>query len=55
MFELEIEKTEDYGDELMYSGLRPAHQFIGTGYTEETRLVGDFGSRIYYIKEKAGA
>lgn len=55
MFESEIEKTEAYGDELMFAGLRPGHQFMGTGNTEETRLVGDFGSRLYFINEKSGA
>ncbi|HAK46356.1 MAG TPA: alpha-galactosidase [Spirochaeta sp.] len=50
MFETEIEKIDAYGDELMYAGFRPNQQFMGSGYSEETRLMGDFGSRIYYIK-----
>ena len=50
MFETEVEKTEASGDELIYAGFRPGHQFTGTGYTEATRIIADFGSRIYHIK-----
>ena len=52
MFEAEVEKIKAFGDELMFAGLRPNHQFIGTGYTEQTRLIGDYGSRIYYISSE---
>lgn len=48
----EKETHEAFGDELMYSGLRLKHQFIGTGYNDETRLIGDFGSRLYHLKSK---
>ena len=52
MLEADVESIEAFGDELMYAGFRPNHQFTGSGYTEKTRLIGDFGSRLYYIKRK---
>ncbi len=52
MLENEVEEFEAFGDELMFSGIRPYHQFTGTGYTEKTRLIGDFGSRLYFIKSE---
>ncbi|MDC7226673.1 MAG: alpha-galactosidase [Spirochaetales bacterium] len=52
MFAAEIEKREIFGDELMYAGFRPAHQFMGTAFSDQTRLMGDYGSRIYYLKNK---
>ena len=51
MLEAEVESIKAGGDELMYAGFRPMHQFMGTGYTEQTRLIGDFGSRVYYIRK----
>lgn len=50
---LHIEKEQlDYtGSILMHDGITPKQQFSGTGYNELIRLVGDFGSRIYHIKE----
>lgn len=38
------------GDMLAYAGIRLNQQFGGTGYDRETRVVGDFGSRIYHLK-----
>ncbi len=43
------EKLSCYGDELMYRGLPLKHQFVGTGYNEHTRHIGDFGSRVYRV------
>ena len=37
------------GDVLAYSGIRLSPQFSGTGFTQDTRVLGDFGSRIYHI------
>ena len=51
MFELEKEQVEAYGDEFMNAGFRPKAQFTGTGYNEAIRFIGDFGSRMYYIKK----
>jgi alpha-galactosidase len=38
------------GDVLAYHGIVMNQQFGGTGYDKETRVVGDFGSRIYHLK-----
>lgn len=43
------ENLSCYGDELMYRGLPLKHQFVGTGYNEHTRHIGDFGSRMYRV------
>lgn len=51
MFELEKEQVECYGDEFMNAGFRPKAQFNGMGYNEQIRYIGDFGSRLYYIKK----
>lgn len=37
------------GDMLQKSGLRLCQQFGGTGYNDRLRLLGDNGSRMYYI------
>jgi alpha-galactosidase len=39
------------GDILMEEGLPLPHGFTGTGYHESMRLLLDFSSRLYYIKE----
>jgi alpha-galactosidase len=49
-------KTEDdeliiNGDVLNNQGFIPKTKYIGTGYNEDIRLMGDFGSRLYYISE----
>ncbi len=44
---------EDYragGDMLNYAGIKLKQQFGSTGYTQDIRVLGDFGSRLYYIK-----
>lgn len=46
------EKVEAYGDELIYAGFKPMSQYIGTGYNQNIRFVGDFGSRLYYLTTK---
>ena len=40
-----------YGDALNF-GMNLEMQFEGTGYNEKIRLLGDFGSNLYLIKEK---
>lgn len=52
MFELEKEQVEAFGDEFMNAGFRPKAQFNGMGYNEQIRFIGDFGSRLYYIKKQ---
>ena len=39
------------GDVLVNNGFIPKQRFIGTGYNENIRLMGDFGSRLYLIEE----
>lgn len=51
LFEGEKQEVIAYGDELMYAGFRPYPQFIGLGYDERTRLMRDFGSRMYLIEK----
>jgi alpha-galactosidase len=38
------------GDAINYSGIRLKQQFGGTGYNGNIRVLGDFGSRIYFFK-----
>ncbi|MGI6432376.1 MAG: alpha-galactosidase [Sphaerochaetaceae bacterium] len=38
------------GDILAYHGVHLNQQFGGSGYDKETRVLGDFGSRIYHLK-----
>ena len=50
-----VDGTEEYcarGDMLM-EGLRLENQFLGTGYHPNMRVLGDFGSTMYCIKEKS--
>lgn len=48
--ESELEYYIVGGDLLAYHGIVLNQQFGGTGYDKETRVIGDFGSRIYHIK-----
>ncbi|HRY78508.1 MAG TPA: hypothetical protein P5154_07090, partial [Candidatus Izemoplasmatales bacterium] len=46
-------ETEDLrveGDLLQSFGFIPKQPFIGTGYNDQVRLMGDFGSRIYHLR-----
>ncbi len=45
------ESYECYGDALNF-GMNLEMQFEGSGYNEKIRLLGDFGSNLYLIKEK---
>lgn len=45
------ETYECYGDALNF-GINLHMQYEGTGYNEKIRLLGDFGSNLYLIKEK---
>lgn len=52
------ETEESYsagGDVLVRAGVCLKQQFGGTGYTGDVRVLGDFGSRIYYICAKSDA
>ncbi|MFA7560915.1 MAG: alpha-galactosidase [Candidatus Izemoplasmatales bacterium] len=39
------------GEVLVNKGFIPKQPYLGTGYNENIRLMGDFGSRLYYICE----
>lgn len=42
------------GDVLSHFGFVPKQKFISSGYTDQIRLMGDFGSRIYHIVKTEG-
>ena len=48
----EVDEIEIEGDVLSAFGFVPKQPFIGTGYNQDIRLLGDFGSRLYHIKRK---
>ena len=37
------------GYEMDLSGIRLSPQFSGTGFSQDVRVLGDFGSRLYHI------
>ncbi|MGD9909279.1 MAG: alpha-galactosidase [Candidatus Izemoplasmatales bacterium] len=37
------------GEELLYHGFAPYQPFIGSGYTDKVRLMGDYESRVYIL------
>lgn len=48
-------ETESYvlsGSALMSGALKLNQQWMGTGFNDKVRALGDFGSRVYYIKVK---
>ncbi|MDD4355192.1 MAG: alpha-galactosidase [Candidatus Izemoplasmatales bacterium] len=47
---IEVESQTVSGEQLLAAGFCPKQQFIGSGYHDQIRLMGDFGSRIYYFK-----
>ncbi len=49
--ESELEYYIVPGDILAYGGIKLNQQFSGTGYDKETRVIGDFGSRLYHCKK----
>lgn len=46
----ETEEYQAYGDMLMNAGIKLSQQFTGIWVHEQTRIMGDFASRIYEIK-----
>ncbi len=52
MFPMTEESYVAGGDVLNRAGLRLKQQFGGTGYNGEIRLLGDYGSRTYFIKAR---
>ena len=51
MLESEEEVHQASGDLLEYGGIKLAQRFIGTGYNNDTRVMGDFSSRLYIIRK----
>ena len=45
-----VESYQSTGGALL-AGLQLHNQFIGTGYSPEVRLLGDFGSNLYVTRE----
>ena len=44
----------DFGiwvDAMMYAGVKLKQIFSGTGYNEDTRMLKDFGSIMFFIKK----
>lgn len=52
MLETEKEEYNVYGDHANNAGIKISQQFSGTGYDERIRLMGDYGSRLYYFSKK---
>ena len=47
-------ETYDTTGAALDAGIMLANQFLGSGYNDTTRLLGDFGSTLYAIKENDG-
>ncbi|WP_332446048.1 alpha-galactosidase [Sphaerochaeta sp.] len=47
----EVEHYRVSGEQVAFSGIKLNQQFGGTGYDAMTRVLGDFGSRIYLFKK----
>ncbi len=45
-----VESYEAFGDALL-AGIKLNNQFVGTYYNQHTRLLGDFGSNLYYFEK----
>ena len=45
-----VETYQAYGEALM-NGILLGNQYMGTGYNQQTRLLGDFGSNLYVTEE----
>jgi len=52
MLESENEQYQVYGDLLMNAGIKLTQQFSGTGYNDQTRVMGDYASRLYVLKSQ---
>ncbi len=51
MHPIESESYTAYGDLLMEAGIKQKPRFTGTGYSDEVRMMPDYGARIYILKE----
>ncbi len=52
MLPTETESFEAWGDCLMEAGLRVKQRFVGTGYSQDVRMMPDNSARIYHLKAK---
>ncbi len=52
---MEKERQTLSGAALLANGFVPKQKFIGSGYNENVRLMGDFGSRLYTFSAKEGS
>lgn len=50
----EVEDITAYGDMLMGGGVQLKQAFTSSGFNDETRVMTDFGSRMYFIEESSG-
>ncbi len=50
LYEVEQDEQVISGDQLVNNGFIPKQNYIGSGINESVRLMGDFGSRLYYFK-----
>lgn len=48
----ESEEYVAYGDMLMNAGIKLSQKFVGIGFAEKTRIMGDFDSRLYKINKR---
>ena len=47
----EVEEYTLSAEALMAGALKLNQQWMGTGFNEHIRALGDFGSRLYHIKK----
>ncbi len=50
LYPVEKEDRLISGDQLVHQGFVPKQNFQGTGVNDQVRLMGDFGSRLYYFE-----
>lgn len=50
--ESEDERYQLFGDMLAEPGIKIKQEFTGVGYNEDTRVMGDFSSRLYIVKKR---
>lgn len=48
---VETTSFKAYGDQLTNRGFVPLQQFYGTGLDKKTSFIGDYGSRLFFLKE----
>ncbi|MCR5215449.1 MAG: alpha-galactosidase [Lachnospiraceae bacterium] len=46
----EKEEFMAYGDTLMYGGVKLSESYQGTGFNDKTRVMPDYGARLYYMQ-----